>query len=60
MSCFHAEVKIVPTLIPEEQKAENKPAIEAEQAVAVGSGIGIAAIGVVVLIFVLDFPSLVL
>jgi len=54
------EVKIVPTLIPEEQKAENKPAIEAEQAVAVGSGIGIAAIGMVVLIFVLDFPSLVL
>ena len=53
------EVKIIPTLIPAEQKAENIPPKEAKQAIAVGSSVALAAVGVIALIFILDFPSLI-
>lgn len=51
--------KILPTFIPEEEKAGNMDAQEAPHAQILGGTIGGILFGLIIFIVVLDFPSLV-
>lgn len=57
-SFCHSEVKIIPTFIPEEQRASELDPEEADKAEVTGTVIGIAAVSLIGVIVVLDFPSL--
>ena len=62
ISCFTlpnvAEVKIIPTLIAQEQKAKNLPAAEMKGGEYVATTLVLVAFGFIILLVVLDLPSL--
>ena len=55
----HSEVEVVGTLIPPEDRAMMAPPKESESSVYIGSSISFILLGVLILIIVLDMPSLI-
>lgn len=52
------DIKIVPTIIPENQKAKNMDPLEVEEGGYFAASLGLVVVGVIVAIVVLDLPSL--